>query len=626
MSDAASRWRSPALAALALTSALACGAPPPPAASVATAPCPAPPDGDPRADALVAAASAALAAGDRAAAATLLATLADDDEARALAAGLASLARDPLPRIAPGGSFLRSSDRRFVVSRVAPDVRPDGSRPECPELVLRRVDLERGEVREVRVTQGPERERLAALTQVSRPAPVRVTSAHRECPWPRYDPWIERLAWSEPMRFDAIDFVPYFVGGDESCGLLEALSPRGRFAIVTTLVARPLEGGASCVAPARPVVTEGAGGACLEPRARLVDLETAAPTELGVLRFASFSPDERLLYVRSADAARLIALDGSAPPVALPAHCTGPSAFSLDGTALATTCGDRVELRDLASPDAVRASIDLAQPELQAIRGLEIAVVGVDAHAARGVVVTRVSGGLQLAVTDGAGRVTHYVGPAQREADGPRAATTRAAPRARSAAAAPRLPDFGDYRSGGDGAWRGESIERPTRARAIFVDDWLYLLPGEGRGEAWRLLTDGPGARVPMRRWVRVAAGLPAVRGEPFLERRTGADGDEAVLRFENVALRGARAELIGDHSAGPTLWVAPPDRAPGPVGAALRERTNLRVCPDDLRVVPVLPAPAPDVIWAPPGACAAPPEPPARAPNELLCTVRVRG
>jgi hypothetical protein len=81
-------------------------------------------------------------------------------------------------------------------------------------------------------------------------------------------------------------------------------------------------------------------------------------------------------------------------------------------------------------------------------------------------------------------------------------------------------------------------------------------------------------------------------------------------------------AYAIWDADTGTLLWVGPPTasilgdwiiaggRAYRPqfeLDAILRDtgaRTNLRVCQNDLRVVPVTPPPAADTYWAPPAAC----------------------
>jgi hypothetical protein len=67
-------------------------------------------------------------------------------------------------------------------------------------------------------------------------------------------------------------------------------------------------------------------------------------------------------------------------------------------------------------------------------------------------------------------------------------------------------------------------------------------------------------------------------------------------------------AQIVAD-----TDWIASAGHLYIPVfdvDAILRDagaRTNLRVCENDLRAIPISPPPAPDTYWAPAAACVAP-------------------
>ncbi|MBA3500100.1 MAG: hypothetical protein H0T65_07000, partial [Deltaproteobacteria bacterium] len=159
----------------------------------------------------------------------------------------------------------------------------------------------------------------------------------------------------------------------------------------------------------------------------------------------------------------------------------------------------------------------------------------------------------------------------------------------------------------------GQLLASPQTTNLVAVhDDVMWMI--EGKSTLVRVKRDGS-ARTSL---ALSTAGLPFHR---IVDEVTmSSDRKRLAARYAiNDALF---AYAIWDAERGTLLWAGPPTtsfvgdwivsggRAFVPdfdVAAVLRNsgaRTNLRVCEKDLRVVPVVPPPAPDTYWAPTAAC----------------------
>ena len=162
----------------------------------------------------------------------------------------------------------------------------------------------------------------------------------------------------------------------------------------------------------------------------------------------------------------------------------------------------------------------------------------------------------------------------------------------------------------------GQLLALPAGANLVaIIDDVLWLI--DGKSTLVRVKRDGS-----QRRELALStAGLPFHR---IVDEVTVSD-DRKRISGRYAVNEGLFAHAMWDAESGALLWVGPPTasivgdwivsggRAFVPVfelTAVLRDsgaRTNLRVCEKDLRVVPVVPPPAPDTVWAPAAACATP-------------------
>ena len=161
----------------------------------------------------------------------------------------------------------------------------------------------------------------------------------------------------------------------------------------------------------------------------------------------------------------------------------------------------------------------------------------------------------------------------------------------------------------------GAAFALPLGARDVLLRGGeLWTVVGGRKPKLLRIRLDGKGTRE-----IRLQTpGLPLqhVRDQLHISR----DGKRFIARY--AIGEELRARAIWDAERGTLLWVGPPassiagewvlsgGRAYVPVfalDALLRDtgaRTNLRVCEDDLRAVPVTPPPPADTFWAPKSAC----------------------
>lgn len=599
---------------------------------VVEVPCPEaapPPVGDSEVDLVVDAAARALGEGHRADAAVLVAALATLDPDRASAVGIATLAGESLPHVVAlaGTHALRSSDGRWVVRRrheadeVAFRTGATTERPACGPLVLERYDLERVARQDVPVAQEPESTRLARLLGLEPASGVDVVRLTEPCAWP--GPTSEPS--STTLSTDPERALPVVATVGQSCGMLERVSSHGRFAIVTSPVELPAS--TPCTPPATILSTSGSLRECIAPVARLVDLASGAITDLGLVRSVVFSPDERWALVRGVGVA-LYAIAEDGPPVVrqLPTECGGPIAFAADGSALATTCRDRVEVRDLATPDAPARTIALDDPFLRPLSApastAGVLALAVGEHGSTTVVVLRLPPETRFVVADEHGVLTHRIGA--EELDVHVRATTSRHVVSDDAAVVPHIHvDYG-WSPDAEG-YLGQALEREPAALGWIVGGHVGLLGADDHTQLWRSLRVPRGRRL-VPTWEldpRTMVGAGAL-----LEVRPATDVRAAVWVFEHARFSPSFEQtwrVPADHSAGPTLWEHPPradgvvdddepaDGAPPTPSARdlatdVLSRTNLRPCRDSLRVVPVVPAPAADAPWAPEQACALPP------------------
>jgi len=167
----------------------------------------------------------------------------------------------------------------------------------------------------------------------------------------------------------------------------------------------------------------------------------------------------------------------------------------------------------------------------------------------------------------------------------------------------------------------GRSVAIPVGARDVAIANGeLWAVTGQRKPRLARIQLDGKGTRETRLSTV----------GLPFHHVRKNliVSPDGRRLTAEYAVTEELTAIATWDAGSGALLWVGPPTsrvigdwvlaggRAFVPVfdvDAILRDtgaRTNLRLCKDDLRAVPVVPPPAPDSYWAPDASCAAAADP----------------
>lgn len=152
-----------------------------------------------------------------------------------------------------------------------------------------------------------------------------------------------------------------------------------------------------------------------------------------------------------------------------------------------------------------------------------------------------------------------------------------------------------------------------------------FIAPPEALGPSSTLATlcdDTPLEWADLARGTRGSVRLtPLAASEqlaPVLALDAAASAEGHLVR---TLLSGEGQPYPEDHPLGPTRWDTPNHDsgatsdvpAAADLSAFLRStgaRTNLRVCPDDLRVVAVLPHPPADTVWADAVTCGRPPSP----------------
>ena len=163
----------------------------------------------------------------------------------------------------------------------------------------------------------------------------------------------------------------------------------------------------------------------------------------------------------------------------------------------------------------------------------------------------------------------------------------------------------------------GRAIALPIGARDVAIRGGeLWTISGQRKP---RLSRTRPGG-TPPRETRLSTAGLPFHHARGVLE--ISPDGVRVTGTY--AVTEELTAIATWDVETGALLWVGPPaSRVVGDwvigggrvyvpnfdLDAILRDtgaRTNLRLCRDDLRAVPVVPPPDPDTYWAPAAACSA--------------------
>jgi hypothetical protein len=164
----------------------------------------------------------------------------------------------------------------------------------------------------------------------------------------------------------------------------------------------------------------------------------------------------------------------------------------------------------------------------------------------------------------------------------------------------------------------GRTVAIPLGARDVVISHGeLWAITGQRKPRLSRIRVDGKGVRE-----TRLStAGLPFHHVRNGL--RLSPDGTRLSAIY--AVTEELTAIATWDVETGVLLWIGPPTaqiigdwivaggRAYVPVfevDALLRDtgaRTNLRLCREDLRAVPVVPPPPPDTYWAPDAACMGP-------------------
>ncbi|MCA9535808.1 MAG: hypothetical protein KC593_19115 [Myxococcales bacterium] len=636
---------------LSLTAALlliaGCGTATTPAAAPRTPPPVCPPlaadGGDPRGASLIERAAAGLAQGEHSSAVALLRAAAslgasplDDPQARA------ALARRPLPVVAmlPTAVYERSADGRVVAFIAAPPV-PLGAASDLPTLCdagpLEWVDLARGTRGTMSVVDGAAGARLAPLLALDAQAAeqrelVHVLHAASSCDL------VVDACGAEPQEPVERNVEPGYAAADllprhDLCGRVEALSPQGRFAVVALPDVEVGRLGAGTCVPSSRLgwIADSNAVVCVSTRYQVVSLaeprvvlDAAHDTE--AIRFAA---DERHAYVRTQRAARVVPLAPGLAEVTLAADCRGPVAFAPNGETLVASCGARLDVLTLGATVATR-SIPIDTRGLGGLGSARTAAVAIsDAGDSIALVFSPIlwpRAHHRWALLDARGRVTYRVEdlpPQQSEATpvAPVYERVGQVPTVRTSSAG---PGCGGY----DRPYHGQTLALSADVGARFEADHFVLFGRHGHhvpAEFWTL-RGGPQRRgdLSRMRFVQLASVLGA--GEWMTsEPETPRSGRRLVFAHGVFDSRGgARGEIPADHALGPSRWDGPlgdpDDSAPQTAAdvdvagflSATGARTNLRVCPDDLRVVAVLPMPPHHTVWADAATCAqAPPTPP---------------
>lgn len=588
---------------------------------------------DARVVTLLGRASTSFAQGDHASAVALLRAAASlgpsplDD-----AATRTALVRLPLPTVvSPSTSVHERSADGTVVAFITPPAALSATsdlRTLCDASPLEWADLARGTRGSIPLTP------LAASTQL---APLLALDAHAaagghlvrslqsadDCEF-RVD-----LCGGEPRQPREVEYLaghaaPALVPRHERCGRVEALSAHGQWAIVALPEVREGRMGQGlCRFPSRLAWdVDPAHMVCVATRYVVISLadgrvalEAAHTTDA-----IRISEDERYAYVRAADSAGVTPLAPGLSGVTLAEDCRGAVAFAPNGQSFVAVCGQRLDVVSLGATVSTR-SVPLDRRGLAPF-GEEVVVAvattpAVDQFAL--VFAPSPPQGRRVqhrwAVLDANGRVTDRVHEA---APIPQRVATSVSPVVARAATLPVVRGGWAGLCGAvDSAYHGQTLTRATGAGARFVSDDLVLW-GRGEDTPAEVWSRRPASmRGRNARWSFVETWRASDAGELlFVEPPTDRSGWRLVFADTRYSLVGdAQPTARPGHDLGPARWDAP--EAEGrdaetveDLAALLRatgSRTNLRVCPDDLRVVAVLPRPAPDTVWADRATCAQP-------------------
>lgn len=598
---------------------------------------PAEPATDPRRLGLLSNATVSFAQGDHAsaiaslrAAASLGASPLDDAVTRA------TLARLPLPVVATPSSWVheRSADgTTLAFIAEPPSLRADADVASlCERSPLEWANLAQGTRGSIPIPALAAGDRLAPLLALDAQAlehghRVRALRDPNRCE-ARVDTCGSEPQEPEQLDIEAGNAAALLLPRHQLCGLVEGLSPHGRFAVVALPEVRVGRmGDGFCTLPARPAWTTGiAGAVCVGTRYQVialadgrVALDAAAGTD--ALRIAR---DERHAYVRTRDGARIVPLEAGLAEVALAADCRGPVAFAGDGESLVAVCGARIDVVTLGESTTTR-SFPLDTHGLGSLRTNTILSVAADAAVERIALVFaptsyRPRAHHRWALLDGGGRVTYRV---DEEPTAPQVEATPVAPVYERSRVVPvvRGTYSGPGCAGYDHVFHGQTLALPADVGARFEGHTIALFgrhPGYVPAEFWSL-ADGPRRGGGLTRMRLVLLQRAFEPGE-WLTTEAATPSSSRRLVFTHASLdeHGERGRsVLADHPVGPSRWDAPDtegDATPIELAAFLAStgsRTNLRVCPDDLRVVAVWPTPAADTVWADQATCAQPAPPP---------------
>lgn len=421
------------------------------------------------------------------------------------------------------------------------------------------------------------------------------------------------------------------------CGRLEAISPHGAFAVVAlpdVQVGRM--GTGICTLPSRLAFpSDSQQLVCVGTRYQVVALadgrialDAAHDTE--AIRIAE---DERHAYVRTRDSARVVPLVSGLAEAALAADCRGPAAFSNDGGSLVSVCGTRIDVVTLGANVSTR-SLPLDARGLGPLHEQPILAIATNDTVDRIALVfapsaVRYVGYQRWALLDARGRVAYRVDAAD---PSPRAEATAVSPLYE-----PRRATLPVVRSGSDGIYCGRN-DREHRGQTLMLDASvgarfanasvvLYARSYEFVPTEFWQLRSGPQQRGGQTRMRLLQVHRMFGAGE-WLTTEPATEESRLRLVFEYASTdeRGdALDEARTDTPVGPSRWDTPADEDASAVTADLAAflaasgaRTNLRVCPDDLRVVAVLPMPAAESVWADVRTCVQPP--PSSPSEDGLC------
>jgi len=564
----------------------------------------------------------------------------DDEAARTHLSGL------PLARVAtpPTTWFERSSDGRVVAwiesdATLTPDSDPASV---CANSRLAIVGLAEGNRRLIALPEANDPERLAAAIRLdaeasANGAAVRGMAIVRPCDRP-----VDDCGGMEP-EMASFEVEPGRIASElirrfEVCGRVESISERGRRVVVAMPSAtRNIRENTALCAPERRLfgVESYPTAVCQSTHYLVVDSGSGEVIlrEGPATDAIRFSRDERFAFVRTPTSAAIRSLDAAVSGIELASDCKGPSDFAPDSTAFAIVCGTRVDVVSLGATSRVR-SFPLPTRALGSLREERLVALALGREGARLVLVyvsraSPIARHHLFAILDGEGNVLFRTTRDAVERELEAEVVTRQADNGRSVIPIVRS----------DGGWRGCAMDTPAfhgqslsvgpTIGARFVDRHVLFWSDRSLGmraelwtQSWR---SGPGR-----------GSSHAVLGRTFLPdlRRslTYVDDTDAERRarlwFGDVSLdvyQDDRRTSPPDDSRGPTFWDVPPepayDEAPPTVPefiARTGARTNLRVCRDDLRVVPVFPKPDDSSVFAPDDACAPPPS--VIDPGATLC------